>query len=75
MSMKHIGTKILAGVLVVLLPVAWLLSHTGVLTLVWLAFPIAEAAGAVAAALFFLIFRRKDAIFHQAAVPQPEAGD
>lgn len=25
--------------LVVLLPVAWLLSHTGVLTLVWLAFP------------------------------------
>lgn len=28
--------------LVVLLPVAWLLSQTGVLTLVWLAFPIAE---------------------------------
>ena len=28
--------------LVVLLPVAWLLSHTGNLNLVWLAFPIAE---------------------------------
>ena len=28
--------------LVVLLPVAWLLSQTGNLTLVWLAFPIAE---------------------------------
>jgi putative MATE family efflux protein len=39
--------------LVVLLPVAWILAQTGVLTLVWLAFPIAEVV-ALAMNLFFL---------------------
>ena len=38
--------------LVVLLPVAWLLSHTGVLTLVWLAFPISELVSLVLSAIF-----------------------
>lgn len=38
--------------LVVLLPVAWLLSRTGVLTLVWLAFPIAELMSLTLSAIF-----------------------
>ena len=68
-------TVFLMRQLIVVVPLAFLLSRTMGLNGIWVAFPIAEAAGAVAAALFFLIFRRKDAIFHQAAVPQPEAGD
>lgn len=68
-------TVFLMRQLIVVVPLAFLLSQTMGLNGIWVAFPIAEAAGAVAAALFFLIFRRKDAIFHQAAVPQPEAGD
>ena len=38
--------------LVVLLPVAWLLSHTGNLTLVWLAFPISELVSLLLSAVF-----------------------
>lgn len=38
--------------LVVLLPAAWLLSKTGVLTLVWLAFPIAEVASLALSSVF-----------------------
>ena len=40
--------------LVVLVPVAWLLSKTGNLNAVWWAFPIAEIMGATVTALFFL---------------------
>ena len=39
--------------LVVLIPVAWLLSMTGVLNLVWLAFPIAELASLILSVCFF----------------------
>ena len=39
--------------LVVLLPVAWLLSRTGVLDLVWLSFPIAEVFSVVLSLFFF----------------------
>lgn len=39
--------------LVVLLPVAWLLSLTGVLDLVWLSFPIAEVFSLALSILFF----------------------
>ena len=38
--------------LVVLLPVAWLLSFTGVLDLVWLSFPIAEVASVILSIVF-----------------------
>ena len=38
--------------LVVLLPVAWLLSQTGNLTLVWLAFPISEVVSLVLSIIF-----------------------
>ena len=38
--------------LVVLLPVAWLLSRTGNLTLVWLAFPISEVVALVMSAVY-----------------------
>ncbi len=38
--------------LVVLLPAAWLLAQTGVLTLVWLAFPIAEVASLILSSIF-----------------------
>ena len=38
--------------LVVLLPAAWLLSKTGVLNMVWLAFPIAEAVSLVLSSVF-----------------------
>ena len=39
--------------LVVLIPVAWLLSQTGILDLVWLAFPIAELASLALSTIFF----------------------
>jgi putative MATE family efflux protein len=46
--------------LVVLLPTAWLLSQTGQLELVWLAYPIAEVFSVcVSTALFFRIRRQK----------------
>ncbi len=38
----------------VLIPVAWLLSKTGVLSLVWFAFPIAEIASLVMCAIFLV---------------------
>lgn len=38
--------------LVVLLPVAWLLAQTGILNLVWLAFPISEFVSVVMCAIF-----------------------
>lgn len=38
--------------LVVLLPAAWLLARTGVLELVWLAFPIAELASLILSSIF-----------------------
>ncbi len=38
--------------LVVLLPAAWLLSKTGILTAVWFAFPIAELASLILSAIF-----------------------
>ena len=38
--------------LLVLLPAAWLLSKTGILELVWLAFPIAELASLILSAIF-----------------------
>lgn len=38
--------------LVVLLPAAWLLAQTGVLELVWLAFPIAELASLILSSIF-----------------------
>lgn len=38
--------------LVVLLPVAWLLSRTGVLDLIWLAFPIAEFISLILSTIF-----------------------
>ena len=61
-------TVFLLRQLIVVVPLAFLLSRTMGLNGIWVAFPIAEAAGAVAAVLFFLIFRRKDAIFHQPPV-------
>ena len=44
----------IARQLVVLVPVAWLLSRTGVLRAVWWAFPIAEIMGVLCTTLFFL---------------------
>ena len=44
----------IARQLLVLIPVAWLLSKTGNLNAVWMAFPIAEIMGATVTALFFL---------------------
>ena len=38
--------------LVVLLPVAWLLSQTGRLEMVWLAFPVAEVVSLTLSAIF-----------------------
>jgi len=38
--------------LVVLIPVAWLLSKTGILNIVWFAFPIAELISVVMCAYF-----------------------
>ena len=46
--------------MLVLLPVAYLLSFTGDVNMVWLAFPIAEVASTVASLFFFLrIYRQK----------------
>ena len=45
--------------LIVLLPAAWLLSLSGNLDLVWLAFPIAEVCAALLALCFFLSLRNK----------------
>ena len=45
--------------LVVLLPVAWLLSFTGVLDLVWLSFPIAEVASVILSIVFLRRIIRK----------------
>ena len=45
--------------LMVLLPSAWLLSLTGVLDLVWLAFPIAELASLTLSAIFLIRICRK----------------
>ena len=45
--------------LVVLLPSAWLLSRTGILNLVWLAFPIAELASVIMCAIFLRITLKK----------------
>ena len=46
--------------LVVLLPVAYLLSLSGNVNMVWLAYPIAEVASGAATVFFFLrIFRQK----------------
>ncbi len=44
----------IARQLVVLIPVAWLLSKTGQLSAVWWAFPIAEIMGVVCTVIFFL---------------------
>ena len=38
----------------VLIPVAWLLSKTGILNLVWLAFPIAEMVSVLLCAIFLV---------------------
>lgn len=58
-------TVFLMRQLIVVVPLAFLLSRTWGLNGIWLSFPIAEAAGAIAAVLFFLVFRRRDAIFNQ----------
>ena len=44
----------IARQLVVLVPVAWLLSKTGNLNAVWWSFPIAEIMGATVTTIFFL---------------------
>ena len=46
--------------LVVLLPVAYLLSLTGRLELIWWAFPLSEVASAALSAVYFVIIRKKD---------------
>lgn len=58
-------TVFLMRQLIVVVPLAFLLSRTIGLEGIWLSFPVAEAAGAFAAVIFFLLFRRKDAIFQQ----------
>ena len=45
--------------IVVLLPVAYLLSKTGVIDYVWLAFPIAEIASLITTLIFFTSIRKK----------------
>ena len=57
--------------LVVLLPVAWLLSHTGVLTLVWLAFPIAELMSLTLS----IIFLRKTLRMAEAAMASGKSAE
>ena len=50
----------LARQMLVLLPAAYLLSLSGNVNLVWLAYPIAEVASAIATAFFFnRIYRQK----------------
>lgn len=46
--------------LVVLLPVAYLLSLTGRLELIWWAFPLSEVASAALSAVYFVVVRKKD---------------
>lgn len=48
----------IARQLVVLVPVAWLLSRTGQLSAVWWAFPIAELMSALVSTLFFLHLKK-----------------
>lgn len=48
----------IARQLVVLVPAAWLLSRTGQLSAVWLAFPIAEIMSALVSTLFFLHLKK-----------------
>lgn len=48
----------IARQLVVLVPLAWLLSRLGVLSAVWWAFPIAEIMSALVSTLFYLHLRR-----------------
>ena len=57
--------------LVVLLPVAWLLSHTGNLTLVWLAFPIAELMSLTLS----IIFLRKTLRMAEAAMASGKSAE
>ena len=59
--------------LVVLLPVAWLLSKTGNVTNVWWAFPIAEGASVVLSFIFFKKIYGK--IVKPLAVPQEEKAE
>ena len=63
-------TVMLPTELVVLLPVAWLLSQTGNLTLVWLAFPIAELMSLTLS----IIFLRKTLSMADAAMASGKAG-
>ena len=65
-SFQALGNGIYATItsmarqLVVLLPVAYLMSLTGKVNLVWLAFPIADFTSGVITVLFFLrIYRQK----------------
>lgn len=46
--------------LIVLLPVAYGLSLTGRLELIWWAFPLSEAASAALSAVYFILIRRRD---------------
>ncbi len=46
--------------LVVLLPVAYLLSLTGNLQIIWWAFPLSEVASATLSAIYFVIIRKRD---------------
>ena len=57
--------------LVVLLPVAWLLSKTGNLTLVWLAFPIAELMSLTLS----IIFLRKTLRMAEAAMASGKSAE
>ena len=49
----------IARQLVVLIPAAWLLSRTGVLSAVWWAFPIAELMSCAISTFFFMKVRRE----------------
>lgn len=46
--------------LIVLLPVAYVLSLTGNLQIIWWAFPLSEVASATLSAIYFVIIRKKD---------------
>ncbi|HIT54139.1 MAG TPA: MATE family efflux transporter, partial [Candidatus Fimivicinus intestinavium] len=60
-------TVFLLRQLLVVVPLAFLLSQWLGVNGIWISFPIAEAAGALAAGLFFLRFRRRDLIFRTVA--------
>ncbi len=49
----------IARQLVVLIPIAYLLSLTGDITVVWWAFPVAEIMSVIASAVFFIIIYRR----------------